>query len=369
MAISHDPDVDHQSIRSFRDSICSKQSTSQFTDKTPWLSIGLVAALTMCTAAQFSVYFSSMWPYLQRLDPDITEPFFGFSVAIYSFGQIVFAPPLGWWSNKIKSIRHPVVVAISLQMAGNFIYLFAQAFPAPHGKYAVAFSRFLCGLGASNIGLLKTYAATASRKEDRSRSIATVTGGLALGLIVGPAIQLIFTPIGEKGWRITSWFALNMYTTPPLAVCLVNITAMCLMGFVFKEVYAGLLDSKSSQNLKLIPADTRGVWMCYFTRFAQMFAFSSVETLSAPIAMTMFALSRSDAVTLIALVHGAMSVLELSMYISFVGCKLDRFINNRLVCLLAFVGIGLFYVISFPWPFLPNKLVMYNETNSALAPE
>ncbi|CAD5230795.1 unnamed protein product [Bursaphelenchus okinawaensis] len=363
MAInSQDQDVDDESVQSFRQSVTSRQSTTQFTDKTPWFSIALVAAMTTCTAAQYSIYFSSMWPYLQRLDPEVSEPFVGFSVAFYSFGQILCAPLIGWWSNKIKNIRIPIIFAISLQMLGNFIYLFAQVFERPNGKYAVAVSRFVCGLGASNIGLLKTYAATAARKEHRSRSIATVTGGLALGLICGPAIQIIFTPIGEKGWQITERFALNMYTTPPLAVCLVNITAMCIMGFIFKEVYAGLVDSKSSDNLKLPPADKTGVLMCYCVRFAQMFAFSSVETLSTPIAMTMFALSRTDAVTLVSIIHGAMSFVELFMYSSFVIFKLDRWLNERLVCLLGFSGIALCYFLSFPWPFLGTKLTIYNDS-------
>ncbi|CAD5224289.1 unnamed protein product [Bursaphelenchus xylophilus] len=354
-----------EATETFRNSISTQKSTTQFTDKTPWLSISIVAAMTTCTAAQYSVYFSSMWPYLQRLDPETTEPFVGLCAAVYSLGQIVFAPVIGWWSNRIKNIRIPIVVAICLQMSGNFIYLFAQVFPPPYGKYAVAFSRFLCGMGSSNIGLLKTYAATASRKEDRARSIATCTGGLAMGLIVGPAIQLLFTPIGEEGWRITSWFALNMYTTPPLAVCLVNITAMCTMAFLFKEVYAGLLDKTASDIPKLPPADKVGLWVCYIIRSVQMFTFSSIETLSAPVAMTIFALSRTDAVALVAIVHAAMSLLELFMYVCFVGCKLDRYVNDRLVCLVGCVGIAFFYAASFPWPFLSQPMVRYNETMAA----
>jgi hypothetical protein len=33
--------------------------------QTPWRSIYVTAALAYCTAVQFSLYFSSLWPYLQ----------------------------------------------------------------------------------------------------------------------------------------------------------------------------------------------------------------------------------------------------------------------------------------------------------------
>jgi hypothetical protein len=60
--------------------------------------------------------------------------------------------------------------------------------------------------------LLRTYAATASTKEDRTKAIAFVTGklafwqfenessgGFALGMSSGPALQLVFIPLGYPG--------------------------------------------------------------------------------------------------------------------------------------------------------------------------
>lgn len=43
------------------------QSKTTYTDKTPWKSVIICSILCICTASQFSVYFSSMWPYLQRV--------------------------------------------------------------------------------------------------------------------------------------------------------------------------------------------------------------------------------------------------------------------------------------------------------------
>lgn len=43
-------------------------------------------------------------------------------------------------------------------------------------KYAILISRFTVGIGAASISLLRTFAATASTKEDRTKAIAYVTG-------------------------------------------------------------------------------------------------------------------------------------------------------------------------------------------------
>lgn len=74
------------------------------------------------------------------------------------------------------------------------------------------------------------------------RAIALVTGGIAVGSMCGPAIQLIFTPIGYPGFQITENLLLNVYTLPAVAACVMNLVGMCFLWLLFKEKYAGLID-------------------------------------------------------------------------------------------------------------------------------
>lgn len=60
-------------------------SKQQFTQDTPWTSISVIAALTMFAMVQFSIYFSSTYPFLLSLDPNVTERFYGLVVASYRF--------------------------------------------------------------------------------------------------------------------------------------------------------------------------------------------------------------------------------------------------------------------------------------------
>ena len=90
--------------------------------------------------------------------------------------------------------------------------------------------------------MLKAYATAASTGRDRSKAIAYVTGGLSLGLVIGPAFQIIFTPIGPEGWRITENLAINMYTSPALFAAFVDVLGMLMVAYQFREAYVGIPD-------------------------------------------------------------------------------------------------------------------------------
>jgi hypothetical protein len=104
------------------------------------------------------------------------------------------------------------------------------------------------GIGSSNISLLKAYASTASVPKDRSRAIAFVTGGVALGMTMGPAFQLLFTPIGYPGWRFNLMgvkLRISMYTAPAYLACAMNVVCAGSIYFLFRECYAGIVHKKS----------------------------------------------------------------------------------------------------------------------------
>ena len=78
---------------------CSIRSVASHADdtETNWRSIYVATGLSFVGAVQFSLYFASMWPYLQIIDRSITERIFGLIVAGYSLGQILSAPSFGYW--------------------------------------------------------------------------------------------------------------------------------------------------------------------------------------------------------------------------------------------------------------------------------
>lgn len=61
-------------------------------EATDWRSIYCTSLLAFFTAIQFSLFYSSLWPYLQIIDKDTNESFFGYIIGVYSLGQIVGSP-------------------------------------------------------------------------------------------------------------------------------------------------------------------------------------------------------------------------------------------------------------------------------------
>lgn len=301
---------------------------------TDWRSIYICAFLAFCSVVQFSLYFSSMWPYFRvvslqgktyanlykkaQLDESATEQFFGYIVASYSLGQIIGSPIAGFLSNRLRKVRdhthsfilslfvQPLIlpffvtqirqllyVGLLLMFTGNAIYLCVHLFERNMHRYLLILARFVTGIGSSewinfisipcnaqffqgNTSLLKAYASTASTTEDRSRAIAWVTGGVALGQTMGPgwlpctdfdclqilkllvfftfcpAFQLLFTPFGFPGFRIIPGLHLSMYTAPALMACIMNaLNALCIFT-LFHEIYAGVINAEHEVGRELV---------------------------------------------------------------------------------------------------------------------
>ncbi|KAI1702611.1 major facilitator superfamily domain-containing protein [Ditylenchus destructor] len=343
-------------------------------DKSDWRSIYVASFLSFCCAAQFSLYFSSLWPFLQTIDKSATERFFGYIVAVYSLGQILAAPVAGYLSNRFRSIRYLLYLGLALMFVGNAVYLSVQHLPKESGKrkFVLLIARFITGVGSSNISLLKSYASTASASGDRSRAIAFVTGGVALGATMGPAFQLLFTPIGYPGWHFyvgsVRW-RLSMYTAPAYMACIMNAIGALSIKLLFREYYAGIIEKKSKsitpdgQRLVVPKYDRVAVLLCHLTRFTQMFVNTNIETIGTPLAALMFSWTHSQVIDFMATAQAIMSFLAFLTYIAFIAFRLDKIVNFRLNCMLSLFLLIVFHLLTYSYSFLPGQVKIFNNSD------
>ncbi|KAH7722907.1 Protein F27D9.2 [Aphelenchoides avenae] len=258
-----------------------------------------------------------------------------------------------------------------MMLVGNGIYLCVQLLPSDR-KYLVLVSRFIVGIGSSNISLLRAYASTASTPTERSRAIAYVIGGNALGMSIGPALQLLASPIGYPGLVVAGTFSLSMYTVPAVMASCMNVIGMLAVYFVFKESYAGVVDKKdnscaSTESEELPKCDQWAVVLCNFSRFVHKLVSANTETLSAPLAMAVFAFTKTDVLQYVSVAQALRSLAGFGVYVVYailnVEKRFARF-DFRLNCLVSLVGIVLFYLLTFPWPFLPGHLQTFSSSTS-----
>uniref|UniRef100_A0A0N4ZQA4 MFS domain-containing protein n=1 Tax=Parastrongyloides trichosuri TaxID=131310 RepID=A0A0N4ZQA4_PARTI len=332
-------------------------------DETNWLSIYIASILSFSASVQCSLYFSSMWPFLTVLEPGISSTFFGVAIASYSLGNILLSPLFGYWSNKIGTIKTPVNFGLYAQLIGNLIYMNLELFPYG-ARYGLVAARLFTGVGSANVTLFKSYGASGSSSKDRSIAIAYVTSGIAIGIAIGPAFNLLFTPMGYPGIIILG-MRVNMYTLPAIGGVITNIVSIIVMKFLFIEHYAGVInkEGKDSENYQKIPKyDKISVLVIYATRFCQYFVFTNLEALNSPISLMIFGWSKKESITILSIAQGILGFAAFGVYFMYIIFKLDRYINYRLNCIGGIVALLIFHIITFSYPFLPS-VITYHSSN------
>ncbi|CEF63127.1 Major facilitator superfamily and Major facilitator superfamily domain, general substrate transporter and Major facilitator superfamily domain-containing protein [Strongyloides ratti] len=345
---------------------------NKFCDHTSWQSIYGAGLLSLITNAQYTIYFSSVWPYLQVLVPNIKEEFYGFLFASYSIGTIVFSPVFGWWSNKLKGIKIPLYTGVLCQLIGNIIYLSLGEL-SEYRKEFMVIARFINGIGGANVSLFRSYAATSSLPKDRTSAISIVNCGLSIGFALGPFFNILFAVIGYPEYRILNLFTLNIYTLSAFISTLLNIISLCCIKFFFKEKYAGINEkyfqsknlSKISEPIKNIPKyDKKAVGIIFFIRFTMMFIKNTCNILNPFLSMTMFNFTKKETIETISIIEvfiGSTAVLIHALYVCFNLGKYGKFRQNLIIGLSL---LAIFHLIIYPYPFLYDNKSTVTITNT-----
>ncbi|KAK6766007.1 hypothetical protein RB195_025737 [Necator americanus] len=253
-----------------------------------------------------------------------------------------------------------------MMFLGNFTYLLCAVTPYPP-KWIMFTSRFITGLGAGMITVLRTYAINASTVSDRSRSISLNSGSFALGITIGPAIQIIFSPLGYPGINLFGALDLDMYTAPAFMGIVANSICACLVIFFFRESNVGLRKAiipKNDEHVRFfaLPSyDRIAIMICIFTRFAQMFVITNLETLGAPLSMTMFGWNKQQTVQYNSLMHGGFGFIGFVIYAISVYYDIGKMLNHRVCTCVGMLALLTFHLLTFPWWGLPGKIPYQQE--------
>uniref|UniRef100_A0A0K0CW19 MFS domain-containing protein n=1 Tax=Angiostrongylus cantonensis TaxID=6313 RepID=A0A0K0CW19_ANGCA len=255
--------------------------------ETSWKSIYLVTAICMFCGVQFSIYFPTLWPFLKAVDPTTSETFFGIITASFSLGQGMASPIFGFWMNRSKSIRQPLIYGIIIMIVANVIFCFVEAFKQEERRWVMMVSRFFVGLGAGTVSVMRAYAATGSSLTDRLRAITLVQAAYVIGMTIGPAMPVVFSPIDYPGW-VFGPLHVDMYTSSAWFACLVCIVSLILLLILLEEKYAGVQDEDEADYNPLPRFDVVPVSICVLTQFTLMFIITNLETVGAMYAMAMW---------------------------------------------------------------------------------
>jgi ceroid-lipofuscinosis MFS transporter 7 len=132
----------------------------------------------------------------------------GLVVAANPLGQMVFSPLFGYWSNKMKSIRLPLIASMAIFCISSGIYSTLDLFPN-NTKYWMFIARFFVGVSSANIAVCRSYLSAATTLKERTDSVSMMSLAQVLGFVFGPALQAAVTPLGADGF-VFYGFVINM---------------------------------------------------------------------------------------------------------------------------------------------------------------
>ncbi|CAI4226075.1 unnamed protein product [Auanema sp. JU1783] len=303
-------------------------------------------------------------------------------MAASGIGEAVAAPILGFWTNKCGKIIPPLVASVIISMIGNVIYMCLNEIPLHLRTPALLISRFLNGAGSGNRGTYFAYIAAASDPTDRARSMALSGGGALIGLNVGPAIQMLFTWVGDDGIEL-GFMRLSMYTCPALLALVINLASIILLITMLDDgldrnepedldnistySIAAANDSDLERNVvSTIRLDVLAVVVCMLTRAARMLITANIESIGSPFSEVMFDLDKASALDFNSRMQAAVGVLTTFMFFIYVFTDYSKWVSERLNCFLAMIALLFFHLITFSWPFLSGNLTSCSRFQKSL---
>ncbi|GMR56317.1 hypothetical protein PMAYCL1PPCAC_26512, partial [Pristionchus mayeri] len=334
------------------------------TRQSPWFSLWLGNICQCMCGIQFSIYMMSMWPYLSNLDDSANLTFLGWIIAAYSVGQAIASPVFGVWNQRTMSTKYPVGLGLIFCILGNALYGVLPSFTSGV-KWIMLVSRFIIGFGSGNYAVLRSYTSSASVPRDKMKAIALAMGSYVLGISFGPAIQMVFTPIGD-GFTV-GVFHFNMFTIPAFTMCIINAISLILLFTVFKEEYAGILSKsdragKDGEYFVLPKADWVACAVCIYMFFIQNCVSTMMETLSSPITMALYGFNDQQAIVSSGIAQAVSSTIEIFNNSMLAFTRLGK-VNPRYILLVGLAGFSFYHLCILPYPFFTTPLVYVNSTN------
>ncbi|MCP9264706.1 Major facilitator superfamily domain-containing protein 8 [Dirofilaria immitis] len=302
--------------------------------KTPWGSIWICNAVCFMTGIQCSIFFTSMWPYL----------------------------------NGTMSTKYPAGFGNMTMALGNLLYGLLPTIGAK--KWFMLLARFIVGLGSGHLCVLRTYAAMASIPRDRTKVLSVTIGSFVFGLSIGPALQALFTPLGRNGFQI-GIIIINMYTLPAFLIVVISVISTILLCTVFTEKYSGILRSDKSEKSSgtVIPKfDRVAAAICIYLWFTMQSIGTNIEVMAPPLTIAMYNWSDNQAVLYNGIIQSISCAInkvpkaEITFETVF-NLKLLNDSNNlkifsdkRSMILFGLACFVAYHIINLPWPFYPEHL-------------
>uniref|UniRef100_A0A914IB32 Uncharacterized protein n=1 Tax=Globodera rostochiensis TaxID=31243 RepID=A0A914IB32_GLORO len=329
-----------------------------------------------------------VWPFLLLVDPTANETFYGFLRSISGLGTVLTAMVAGYICNRTANTRSSMIAGKLLALLSCSIYLCIELAPPSIARVHLLFVLFELFLGASvgAASMLRTHVAHASTEADRAKANGVVSLAPAVGLIIGPVINLLSSTIAFPGWPLAFGIHLNLFTAPILIAMPISTLALYLLFFHFDGTirlrhddpqHNSSLNNDNAQNavdgrrpsrcaVAAAPSfDWVAVAICLFTRATVSLCLLNLITVGPPYIQMMFRWRSTEMVRYQSYIVGAIGLHGIAWNLAYAFLDMRKRFSER-NAIVGSVGLLLIvYLVTFNWPFLSDT-IPYQEQEQQL---
>lgn len=335
-------------------------------NKERWQSIYIIYFTMFLISLGFSIIITGVWPYLDKLDPTAGKEFMGYVVAANPFAQMLFSPLVGWWSNKLGTIRLPMLTSLALFTVASAMYSSLELFSG-YRKYWMLWTRFLIGVSSANIAACRSYVSAATKFSERTKAVSMISLAQVLGFIIGPALQAAVVFLGDEGvWLFPNKLKLDMYTASGWINVFLSVVNFCLfLPYFFKEHKIAGKEAMMKQGAKneketWLKPDYLSAWTLIGAFFVLVFNFMLLETLGTSLTMDQFAWNKSEAMYYMGILMSIGGILAIICF-AMINPLCRWFPENKVMIWGGFLFMLLGRAVYIPWG--DGYPVMYDDSN------
>lgn len=185
----------------------------------------------------------------------------GFALAAFSLLQLLSAPILGRWSDKVGR-RKILLITTLLSVVAYLIYAHATVY------WVMVLSRAVSGVAAANIGVAFAYIADVTKPQDRAKGMGALGAAFGLGFIMGPPLGVLLLSIGHNQTSAIGY--------PGAAFALLNFIYVLL--FLEESVTESRVSERHFFADFAIAFRSPGLGLMLVMFFALNFGFTNMET-------------------------------------------------------------------------------------------
>ncbi|TKR67958.1 hypothetical protein L596_024025 [Steinernema carpocapsae] len=281
-------------------------------------------------------------------------------------GEAISAPILGLFSNRHNGVRNTLFVCYMLCVVANCCYLLAKAMPLAARIPLVVISRFTLGMGTGNRGIGQSYVSSVSTLKDRRKAISLLSGGVSIGLSLGPGMQTVINQFPDA--RFGFWiFELDINNLNIVFAIAVNLICLVILLSLLdeKEESADESELQVFEDCGKFQIDKLAIAICIASRIDRVFISVNFKSIGFLYSEVMFGFTEKETLLVNSDLAAISSMFVVGVYFVCAFTDFLERIGDRFIIICALVVVYIYHLLTMPWPFLPGHLNCENLNSTA----